>query len=143
MNQLEEKANANWNILSNGVVDVIIVGFDSPVVHPESVQSVSARYSADDAFINKVLSNLGNNYVAAFTSNQATDKETKKARAVHVLAQLGDTVENPGSIFPTEVVEAVIVMVPFVFILYVGLSCTSAVQSVLKYDAEVDQKRRQ
>lgn len=38
--------------------------------------------------------------------------------------------------FPQPIVEALIVMVPFLFILSIGIYCTCGVQSELKFDAE-------
>jgi hypothetical protein len=137
---LELGSSKNWEVLSNGVPDVVIVGFESPVVHPENVEVVSASYSNDDAFMNMFLHSLGTkSYVALFTSDKAVTESAKKARAELSMEQLGASSDD--SIFPPEVIEALIVMIPFLLILYIGVSCTSGVQSVLKFDAEMEKKK--
>eukprot|EP01118_Nematostelium_gracile_P020451 TRINITY_DN991_c0_g1_i1.p1 TRINITY_DN991_c0_g1~~TRINITY_DN991_c0_g1_i1.p1 ORF type:complete len:345 (+),score=105.47 TRINITY_DN991_c0_g1_i1:91-1035(+) len=141
LDALKQKADGKWDILSNGKTDLIVVGFNSPVVDPENIQIASAAYAKDDQYIKDVVSGLGQDYVAAFTSNKAVDEDTKEARKRNVKQQLLAATED-GSIFPPAIIEAVIVMIPFILILYVGVSCSSAVQSVLKFDAELDSKRR-
>lgn len=141
LEQLTELASSNWEILSNGVPDLIVVGFDSPVVRPGNVELVSASYNADDTYMNSFLHSIGRStYVALFTAEKSATESVKQARAYLSLEQLGAS--NGDSIFPPEVIEALIVMLPFLLILYIGVSCTSSVQSVLKFDAELDVRRK-
>jgi len=141
LEQLKDIATNNWKILSNGVPDLVIVGFESPAVHPENLEVVSKSYAADDAYMNTLLLSLGGNYVAVFTADKPVAEHVKQSRAIRSLEQLA-AVSSDDSIFPKEVIEALIVMIPFLFILSIGICCTFGVQSNLKFDAELDNKKK-
>jgi len=44
--------------------------------------------------------------------------------------------DTPDDSLVSEIVEAVVVMIPFLFILTLGICCTCSVQSELKFDLE-------
>jgi len=141
LEELSQLASSKWDILSNGVPDLIVVGFESPAVHPENLELALASYTVDDAYMNSFLHSLGKtNYVAMFTAEKTDIESVREARAMLTSVQLGDT--DDTSIFPPEVIEALIVMIPFLLILYIGISCTSSLQSNLKYDAELDLRKK-
>jgi len=119
------------SLLSNGVTDVVIVYFSSPAVHPNNVDQVSSSYANDDAYMHSILDSMTASYLAIFTADKPASESIKQARASLSVQQLA-----PQSIYPGDVLEAQIVMIPFLFILLVGLCCTSSVQSDLKFDAE-------
>jgi len=134
LSQLKYVANKEWSILSNGKTDLVVVCFDSPAVHPDNVDQVAPRYAADDAFMYSLLHSLGNSYLAVFTSDKTATESAKQARATLMVRQLSDTAGD--SIYPAEVIEAHIVLIPFLIILFTGIYCTCGVQSDLKFDAE-------
>jgi len=120
------------NLLSNGVTDIVVVCFDSPIIHTDNIEKVSSDYAADDVYINTILHSLGTSYLAIFTAEKPATETVKQARATMMVRQLTDS----GSIYPSAVVEAQIVMIPFLIILFTGICCTFGLQSELKYDAE-------
>jgi len=128
---LKEIATKDWSLLSNGVTDVVIVYFESPAVHPNNVYQVSSSYANDDAYMHSILDPLSASYLAIFTADKPASESVKQARASLAVQQL-----TSQSIYPPDVIEAQIIMIPFLFILFVGICCTSSVQSSLKFDAE-------
>jgi len=130
--ELKSVANKDWSIFSNGVTDIVIICFDSPAVHVDNVDKVIPNYAADDSFMNEILQNVGGSYLAIFTSDKPANDGVKLARATMMVRQLTDDT----GIYPADVVEAHIVMIPFLFILFLGICCTCGVQSDLKFDAE-------
>jgi len=132
LSQLKDVVTKDWSILSNGVMDLVIIGFDSPAVHPGNVNQVAPTYARDDTYMYQLLLQVEANYVAIFTADMPATESVKLARANMMVRQL--TTES--SIYPAEVVEAHIVMIPFLIILFTGICCTFGVQSDLKFDAE-------
>jgi len=130
LDQLKSASN-KWDLLSNGKTDVIVVCFNSPVLHMDNIDQVTSNYAADDAYINSLLHSFGSSYLAIFTAESPAAEEIKQARATMIVRQLND-----NSIYPSDIVQAHIVMIPFLIILFVGICCTCSVQSELKFDAE-------
>jgi len=128
---LKEVATNEWSLLSNGVTDVVIVYFASPAVHPNNVDQVSSSYANDDSYMHSILDSMTASYLAIFTADKPASQSVKQARASLSVQQLA-----PQAIYPSDVVEAQIIMIPFFFILLIGICCTSSVQSDLKFDAE-------
>jgi hypothetical protein len=131
--QLKFISNKDWSILSDGKTDLVIVCFNSPAVHTDNIDQVLPSYVADDAYMHSVLHSIGNNYLAIFTADKAATESVKHARATLMVRQLSDT---DDSIYPSDVIEAHIVLIPFLIILLTGIYCTFGVQSDLKFDAE-------
>jgi phosphopentomutase len=132
LEELKNLATKDWSIFSNGVTDIVIVSFDSPAVHADNVQEVAPSYAADDAYMHDLLQNIEGSYVAIYTADKPANEGVKLARATMMVRQLAAST----GIYPAAIVEAQIVMIPFLFILFVGLCCTYSVQSDLKFDAE-------
>jgi len=132
--QLKFVASKDWSILSNGKTDLVIVCFDSPAVHADNIDQVLPSYVADDAFMHSILHSLGSSYLAVFTADKAATESVKHARATFMVRQLSDTTDD--SIYPSDLIEAHIVLIPFLIILFTGICCTFGVQSDLKFDAE-------
>jgi len=127
--------NNNQNLFSNGVTDIIVVCFNSPVVHADNVDQVAPSYAADDTYIKDIIQNIQGSYIAILTSERTVSEGIKLTRATMMVRQLTPN-EDSGGIYPGDVVEAHIVLIPFAFILAVGICCTCSVQSDLKFDAE-------
>jgi len=132
MEELKNLANKDWKILSNGEVDIVIICFDSPTVHSDNIELVSANYSFDDSYMHDLLQNIGGNYLAIFTANEPASEKVRLARATMMVRGLAQS----DSLYSSDLVEAQIVMIPFLFILFLGICCTFGVQSDLKFDAE-------
>jgi len=119
--ELKLIAATKWDVLSNGVTDVIIVCLDSPAsVEADAAQNTNAVY------INTLLKSMGSSYLAVFSSAQPVVTEE---------AEVQDQVSQEGD-WGSELIQAVIVMIPFVGILLTGICCTFSVQSELKFDLE-------
>jgi len=135
LDSLKNMMNNNQNLFSNGVTDIIVVCFNSPVVHADNVDQVAPSYAADDTYIKDIIQNIQGSYIAILTSERTVSEGIKLTRATMMVRQLTPN-EDSGGIYPGDVVEAHIVLIPFAFILAVGICCTCSVQSDLKFDAE-------
>jgi len=147
--ELQKKlSQGNWEALNNGVTDLVVVEFSSPaVVSMLDDSSVHANYAADDASIASLIALLKDtSYTAIFTSNgadsQVLDSITVSERQGRSeMAQFRDTYNQDHDLlyttnWPVGVVEGLLVMSPFIGILFVGICCTMQIQSDLKFGAE-------
>jgi len=132
--KLTDKLSSNqWNILNNGVTDLIIVSFN-----PQSEQ-----FQANDVTLGNVINALSGKttYAAMFAGIQQPEY-LAIARSFPLSHPLMKAFEgtfqqvNYATAWPGGVIEALLVMVPFLFILSVGICCTFNIQSHLKFDAE-------
>jgi len=125
--ELKNVATSNWNVLSNGVTDLVIVCLDS---QPANVQALI--HDINGAYVNTLLGSMGSSYLAIFTQEQP-DAALLASRLV---SEVQDQVAQDSEDWGAELIEAVIVMIPFLFILLLGICCTFNVQSELKFDLE-------
>jgi len=132
LDQLKNVATKEWNILSNGMMDLVIIGFDSPAIHVGNVDEVAPTYARDDNYMYQLLHSIEGHYVAIFTADMPAAETVKIARANMMVRQL----TAYSGLYPAELVEASFVMIPFILILFTGICCTFSVQSDLKFDAE-------
>jgi len=124
--ELKLIAATKWDVLSNGVTDVVIVCLDSPaLVEADAAQNSNAVY------INTLLKSMGSSYLAVFSAAQPVVAELESP----LVAEENDQVSQDGE-WGSELIQAVIVMIPFVGILLTGICCTFSVQSELKFDLE-------
>jgi len=139
--------SSSWTPLYNGVTDLIVVHFTAPVSSNYDDAAVQKQYESDDQSVATIVSALGDvNYLAIFTSESGAprlDSQTRRsveANGAHMKAfnkrfgQSYDTLYTTN--WPDGAIEALIIMIPFIFILFIGICCTFCVQSDLKYDAE-------
>jgi hypothetical protein len=143
MNNLEN----GWVALNNGKVDVVVINFNTPAV--ESLiddSSVHQRYVSDDATLGSVMDAIekqSSKYVAIFTSNSVSNpvSEQKTRNFEPQLKAFENNFrQNNNQLYttywPDGVIEALLIMGPFLGILLVGVCCTIQLQSDLKFDAE-------
>jgi len=124
--ELKLIAATKWDVLSNGVTDVVIVCLDSPaLVEADAAQNSNAVY------INTLLKSMGSSYLAVFSAAQPVVAELESP----LVSEENDQVSQDGE-WGSELIQAVIVMIPFVGILLTGICCTFSVQSELKFDLE-------
>jgi len=144
LNELSKMAHqSHWDILSNGVTDVIVVYLDK--ADQDNSREV---INAGDDYMNNIVASLKRaNYVAAFTADSPVDSIHQSFPSTHpVLQRFAASVQqvldetyvatNDDGLMPDSIVEALLVMLPFLIILFVGVCCTYNIQSVLKFDAE-------
>jgi len=121
--------SGKWELASNGVTDLVVVQFDG-------------SFASDDESIAAVLSKVEFSYVALFTS--AKSSVDTFASTFGKIAMLQEeralSQSDDDGYWPDGVVAGLIIMIPFLIILFVGVSCTFNVQSALKFDGE---KKRQ
>jgi len=130
INTLMEKIQSNqWKVLNNGVTDLVIVSLTSPI-------------QENDVSVGNLINALGGKttYVAMFTGVQHTEYNTvsRSFPVSHLLLDKFETTFQQTNLsnWPGGVIEALLVMTPFLFILGVGICCTFGLQSNLKFDAE-------
>jgi len=134
--------------LSDGVTDVIYVSFASPAVSGAD-NLVLSSYKTDDSYMmnfHEALKASNVPFVAAFTAERATDNIQLNFPVSHPQIARFEMQfrqeDNGGSRFwPPEVIEGLILMIPFLIILIIGICCTCNIQSALKFEA--DRPRRQ
>jgi len=139
-----------WNLLGNGVTDLLVVKFGSPSfgVNTNEVK-IEKIYTVDDQLFSMVDEALSQtSYIAMFTSDspiihasvetsfpQSHPSLTRFERRFQQATDLGN--------WPDAVVQALLVSVPLLIILFIGITCTFNVQSDLKFDAERTIKHKQ
>jgi len=143
----ELKNKDNQDILNNGKTDLVVLHFN----HPE-VDSEYQVYSIDDskvAVVINAVTELSSTYLAIFTGNNVeteiqqiskkatlnSELGTRELRGFEVVyGQDGDVLYSTN--WPDGVIEGLLVMLPFLAILFIGICCTLQLQSELKFDAE-------
>jgi len=103
---------------SNGLTDLIVVVLDEP---------------AADA-VTSILRTIPGNYLAMLTTAKPESEEALLAGGSKLVQEVEAI--NDGTSWDSELIEAVIVMIPFVVILLIGICCTLSVQSGLKFEGE-------
>lgn len=135
--------------LNNGVTDILVINFNAPSIkHLNDESSVHAKYAADDAILGEIMGQIQTvNYFAIFTSNTGTplvkvvSEPQDNEHIVHQLNQFALNYGQNGDIlyttyWPAGIIEALLIMAPFLGILLIGVCCTLQLQSDLKFDAE-------
>jgi len=145
LQQLSAKLNdRTWDVLSNGVVDVVVVCFNAPAAHLGDKEAAD-QYKQDDAFVGSVVSALQQtSYVAVFTADKpVADIQYSfpaSSETMKIFEERNIQGFHQNIYFFQAVSEALVVMVPFLIILTIGVACTCGVQSELKFDAEKSKK---
>jgi len=142
LNQLKSIATPQWSALHNGVPDVLIV----------SLGSTDAQgFAADDTLIASLHNAFsGVPFIALFTAEglstgniKTTYPSSHPSLAAFERERMQTTLGNFNSLWPGNVIQGLIVMVPFLVILGIGIGCLFNVQSALKFDAEKNVRRVQ
>jgi len=121
---LKQKLESDWEIMNNDKTDVILVYLNS-------------QYQADDELVGSVCAALNKvSYVAAFTGETAESQLTSTFDEYSGVYYKDSGSSDDDSDWPSEIVEALLVMLPFLVILFIGVCCSYQIQSELKFDAE-------
>lgn len=128
----------NNEILNNGKTDLIVVIFNADV----NAESVSRRMSVISSICDIVKSSP---YLAIYGSEEFTIRhrdtidtksfemvEERKTQYNRSYKQVEQSVSD--TMWPDRIVEALILMVPFIIIALVGICCTFGLQSDLKFE---------
>jgi len=124
--QFVELVNSGkWELTANGVTDLVVVQFDG-------------SFASDDKALGSILSTADYTYVALFTSARASvNTFTATFGKIAMLQEeRALAASDDGGYWPDGVVAGLIIMVPFLIILAIGVSCTFNIQSALKFDGE-------
>jgi len=124
--------SSNWEILNNGVTDVIVVYFNS---------AKDADLEVDDSFVGRIDSSLRTtSYVALFTGNLGQSPILSNLPETHEkMAHFERRFTQPGSDnteWPEDVIAALFISAFLLFIAYLGICCTFNIQSSLKFDGD-------
>jgi len=144
---MEKLGNPNWTPLKNGVTDLIVVYFNAPsIVSNYDDSAARAQYEKDDHTVGAITEALANiDYLAIFTSDiSAFQFESYSQRSSyngpHIKAFEQKFSQDYNTLYytnwPDGIIQALLVMTPFVGILFLGICCTFCIQSELKFDAE-------
>jgi len=136
--------NANWNVYQNGVTDLVVVYLTGGTSDDE-IEAVTR----DDAFIgalNALLDKAKVSYVSVLASEESFSSPSVKAmfptsnhRALERFEQQFQQ-DSQDDLLPGDLVEALLVMAPFLVILFIGLCCICQVQSELQFGGEKQKK---
>jgi len=126
--EFEQLLQSDWKPLHNGIPDLVIVYMGS---------------SQDDSFVGKVSSQLSKVNCLSFLAFERVNEQSNPI-SDSVTSQWGKrsqqgylaTQGNSQSLMPAEIAGALIIMIPFLFILGWGIFWTFSLQSNLKFDAE-------
>jgi len=127
--EFEKLLQSDWKLLHNGVSDLVIVFMGS---------------SQDDSFVGRIsleLSKIGSLSFLAF--ERVTERPNHYPISHPVMAHWEERYQqrsvaqgDSNSLMPAEIAGALIIMIPFLFILFWGIYWTFSLQSSLKFDAE-------
>jgi len=131
-------------------MDLIVVYFNGPIVgsnYDNSAAHVSLAHEYEhDASMASVCAALQNiDYIAIFTSDSSSyymeAQPERRSQSSPSLKAFEQRFSQSNDVlyytyWPNGIIEALIVMIPFLAILLVGICCTFTLQSDLKYDAE-------
>jgi len=139
LSELMEKLNdPSWSVLNNKQTDLIVVYFTSPALpHMYDDSDAHASYAADDASVATIIAAIekqATSYLAIFTADQEV-YGSQVDRTVEVRKDFG---EDPSysTNWPDDIVEGLIMMIPFLLILLFAINASMALQSGLKMDFE-------
>jgi len=116
----------NWN---NGVTDIVIVQFENAdyIVHDSLLATVDKAMKSTS-------------YVAVLTS--ASEPIPEANYPIFATVRVSNTSNNnytnttSEDYWPDGIVEGLLIMIPFLVILFIGVCCTFSVQSGLKFEGE-------
>jgi len=142
---LKEVMNPEWSLLHNGVSDLLIINLEVP--QEKSMEEIYSSHDNIFEVVDKAIKEAG--YIAVFTSSEPVPDVKRAFPVSHPLMarfeerQVQEQLGADDTFWPDHVVEGLIVMVPFIVILFVGVCCLFGVQSALKFDAEKATRRNQ
>jgi len=115
---------------------LLIVSFESTFETEES--KVHASFAADDSSMNSIVVALGQvSYTAIFTADRSGSIfANRDPNMEHFIKKFQQTDILYTTNWPYAITQALIIMLPFLFILSLGIWCTYQLQSALKFDAE-------
>jgi len=133
---MSKLSDGTWDLLNNGVTDLLIVSFESTFETEES--KVHASFAADDSSMNSIVAALRQvSYTAIFTADRSGSILNNRAPNMeHFVKKFQQTDILYFTNWPYAITQALIIMLPFLFILSLGIWCTYQLQSALKFDAE-------
>jgi len=128
--------DGKWDLLNNGVTDLLVVSFQSTFETEES--TVHDSYAADDSTMNSIVTALRQiSYTAIFTADRSGSIFTNRSPNMeHFVKKFQQADILFTTNWPYVITQALIIMLPFLFILSLGIYCTFQLQSGLKFDAE-------
>jgi len=136
------KASTNWEVMSNGITDLIVVCFDAE----EEVlnEKVRESYSAHDSFLQilDAFNKAGAKYVALYTADKpssnllldmpVSDPAMSAFEEMHQQSR-SNTIND---FFPMDIMQALIFSIPLLIIAFLGICCSFNLPYALKLDAE-------
>jgi len=145
LSELKSKLkDPSWEPLNNGVADLLVIPFHAPAV-PSNIDdsSVHTQFAEDDATVSTIVESITSKYLAIFTSDSVTNyiyQYTEKRGQPELRSFEQRFAQGNNVLFfsnwPDVIVQGLLVMLPFIGILFVGICCTANLQSNLKFDAE-------
>jgi len=126
-------ANPDWELKKNGATDIVVINFksDDYLVH-------------DKLFVTVDTSMKTSSYAAVLASGVDTVSTFEINHPVIAMLQATNNNTNnttDNNMWPDGVVEALIIMIPFIIILFIGICCTFSVQSGLKFEGDKVKKQ--
>jgi len=149
-NQL--KSANQWNILHNGIPDLVVVCFDS-VSSSLDVCDIKMKetLSSDDSILNTLDTAFKHtSYVSFFAAEDSLALPLRayffetSSHAIRSFEQRFPqaTDDNYPNHWPDSVVEGLIVIVPFFFILSIAIYCICGLQSGMRFELEKEFQKK-
>jgi len=143
--ELKAMLNPEWSLLHNGVSDLLVINLEVP--QEKDLREIYSSHDNIFEVVDRAIRDAG--YIAVFTSSESVPEVKRAFPSSHPLMarfeerQLQEQLGADDTFWPDHVVEGLIVMVPFLIILFIGVCCLFEVQSALKFDAEKATRRNQ
>jgi len=134
LNNLRSKV---WKPLTNGKIDLVVVGFQN---QPNSAE----KLASDDSKIKSIINAFETIQYSAFFVTDIEYRKSHETRSDESIAENhfrsieSSHIRIRGELdyWTDDVLEALIIMVPFIGIVLIGIVCTCKLQSDLKFDHE-------
>jgi len=152
---LEQASNPKWSAYHNEVTDLIVVQFelnfdDSDLSlekrsDPKEILASFADHDQAVAMLCHLFNQFTDRYVALLTSKQASDRVNMKISAIdeHLFGKFEEAFKQTlqsEDLFPVEIVQGLLLMIPLLIILGIGLWCIFGIQSGLHFGGEKTKK---
>jgi len=132
---LNDLKNNAWAPLTNGLIDLIVVGFQNQINSP-------SKLAADDSKIKSIVDALGEVQYSSFFVTDVAQRnlharsEQDEEVYSHLRSAPHFKIRGDMDDWSDDVLEALILMAPFIGIVLLGVICTCKLQSDLKFDHE-------
>jgi hypothetical protein len=123
---------------SNGITDVLIVYFDQN-------EKTDQQFQSDIALLKEIVNFFQDSKFVAIFGSEIENSQTESIQTYPHAHEAYENFESKfeqilqtstGEVWPNDINAALIIMIPFLIILFIGICCTLDIQSDLLFEAD-------